>query len=112
MSHPKRRGQRYVPEVIRQDAVCMYRQGHSSRRIAESLGVAPSTVRCWMSRERARRRQDRPPVSDDELGRLADQVDTSLAEVKRLVRDGDPRALARATYALTDAVDELLEVDW
>jgi predicted transcriptional regulator len=107
--HPKRRGQRYIPTVTRLDALDLAARGVSPRDIAERLHVARGTVRCWLSRERARQR--RPPASEAELGALADQVEASIAEVKASIADPDPRALLKATRAVTGAVAELLEAE-
>jgi transposase-like protein len=103
--HPKRRGQRYIPTVVRLQALDLHREGVSPRDIAARLDVNRGTVRCWLSRAR-----HRPPTSEAELERLAAEVEAGIFTVNRRLAERDPRALLAAARALTGAVDKLLEV--
>jgi len=109
-AHPKRRGQRCIPEVTRLEALDLAAHGVAPRDIAERLGVPRGTVRCWLSR--ARQPQRPAPATPAELEALADQVDAGIAQVNRRLRERDPHALLDAASVLSDAVDALLEVDW
>jgi transposase-like protein len=107
--HPKRAGQRLIPDSTRRRAFELTARGYSPKQVAEMLGVNRGTVRSWLSR--GRRRIVRQPASEAELEAIAARVEAGLAGVREALAAGNPRALLAAAKALGPLVDGMLLAD-
>jgi hypothetical protein len=107
--HPKRAGQRLIPDSTRRRAFELAARGYSPKQVAEMLGVNRGTVRSWLSR--GRRRIIRPPASEAELEAIAGRVESGLTAVREALTAGNPHALLAAAKALGPDVDAMLLAD-
>jgi transcriptional regulator with XRE-family HTH domain len=107
--HPKRAGQRLIPDATRRRAFELHAAGYTPKQVAEALGVNRGTVRSWLSR--GRRPIVRQPASRDELEAMAGRVETGLAGVREALAADDPRALLKAAHALGPTVDAMILAD-
>ena len=107
--HPKRAGQRLIPDSTRRRAFELTARGYSPKQVAELLGVNRGTVRSWLSR--GRRRIVRQPASETELEAMAGQIEARLAAVREALAAGNPQALLAAAKALGPVVDAMLLAD-